>query len=172
MSTSTAVVAISGKSGCGNSTVSRMLAERLGRRLINYTFHTLANELDIPFKELLERAKTDYSYDRMLDRKQIQMARENDSVIGSRLAIWLLPDAQLTVYLYADPEVRAKRIHMREGGNLTDIIAFTKQRDAMDTERYRNIYQINNDDYQFADLIINTNRLNPGRIVDIIEAAL
>jgi len=172
MNNTTSIIAISGKSGCGNSTVSAMLAKRLARRLVNYTFHTLADELNVPFKELLERAKTDFAYDRMLDRKQIEMANESDSVIGSRLAIWLLPDAQLTVYLYADPEVRAKRVHAREGGSIEDILAFTKLRDEMDTERYRKIYQIDNDDYHFADLIINTNRLSPQRIVNIIEAAL
>lgn len=37
-------VAISGKSGCGNTTVSSMLAEKLGIKLINYTFRQLAAE--------------------------------------------------------------------------------------------------------------------------------
>ncbi|HEY9053576.1 MAG TPA: hypothetical protein VIO60_02025, partial [Rectinemataceae bacterium] len=32
------IIAISGKSGCGNTTVSRLVAKRLERRFINYTF--------------------------------------------------------------------------------------------------------------------------------------
>jgi cytidylate kinase len=35
-------IAISGKSGCGNSTVSRIVANRLGLRLVNYTVRALA----------------------------------------------------------------------------------------------------------------------------------
>ena len=35
-------IAISGKSGCGNTTVSGMLAKTLGVTLINYTFRQLA----------------------------------------------------------------------------------------------------------------------------------
>ena len=35
-------IAISGKSGCGNTTVSTLLSEKLGIKLINYTFRTLA----------------------------------------------------------------------------------------------------------------------------------
>ena len=35
-------IAISGKSGCGNTTVSSLLAERLGVKLFNFTFRQLA----------------------------------------------------------------------------------------------------------------------------------
>ena len=37
-------IAISGKSGCGNTTVSGLLAQKLGIKLINYTFRQLAEE--------------------------------------------------------------------------------------------------------------------------------
>jgi len=37
-------IAISGKSGCGNSTVSRIVATRLGLRVVNYTFKDLARD--------------------------------------------------------------------------------------------------------------------------------
>jgi len=93
-------------------------------------------------------------------------------VIGSRLAIWLLKDAALSVYLYASVETRSRRIWNREGGRLEDVLEFTRERDAQDTRRYREIYGIDNTDYSFADLVINTERLVPERIVDIITAAL
>jgi len=70
------IIAISGKSGCGNSTVSRLVSERLGRRLVNYTFHTMAEELGIPFVKLLEMASADANYDRTLDERQVAMAHE------------------------------------------------------------------------------------------------
>ena len=37
-------IAISGLSGCGNTTVSKKLSEMLGVRMINYTFRNLAEE--------------------------------------------------------------------------------------------------------------------------------
>lgn len=168
----TRVIAISGKSGCGNSTVSRLLAERLGRRLVNFTFKNLAEEAGMDFQELLSLARNDFSWDRRLDARQLAMTEEADCVLGSRLAIWLVENAELKVYLYADPEVRAGRIQRREGGRLEDILAFTHQRDLADSERFRQIYAMDNDQYQFADLIINTNRLDPEAIVSIIMAAL
>ena len=51
-------VAISGKSGCGNTTVSSMLAEKLGIKLINYTFRQLAAEKGLTLAEVIENAKT------------------------------------------------------------------------------------------------------------------
>ncbi|HAE23275.1 MAG TPA: cytidylate kinase [Spirochaetaceae bacterium] len=168
----TQIIAISGKSGCGNSTVSRLLAERLKRRLVNYTFHTMADEMGLPFERLLEMASADSSYDRQLDDRQVAMAHEQDCVIGSRLAIWLVRDAQLKVYLHASSEVRSERIRTREGGNAEEVLSFTKRRDQLDRERYLSLYGIDNDRYDFADLVINTERMNPERIADVIAAAV
>jgi len=166
------IIAISGKSGCGNSTVSKKVKERLGRELINYTFHTMADEMGIPFVQLLEMASSDPSYDRLLDERQVKMAHQADCVIGSRLAIWLVRDAELKVYLHASSDVRSKRIQQREGGAYDEVLAFTKRRDQVDRERYLSIYGIDNDRFDFADLVINTERLDADRIADTIVAAI
>jgi len=166
------IVAISGKSGCGNSTVSRLLAERLGFRLINYTFRNMAADKGMSFDEILKKAQTDYSFDRELDQKQVELAHDGDCVIGSRLAIWLLPDADLRLYLWAGVDSRAARIQQREGGDIDYIAAFTAERDRHDHGRYLDIYKIDNDDFWGADLIVNTERFLPEQIVDIAVGAL
>ena len=166
------IIAISGKSGCGNSTVSRKVTEKLGRTLVNYTFHTMADEMGIPFAQLLDMANQDPSYDRKLDEHQVELAHRADCVMGSRLAIWLVRDAELKVYLHASSDVRARRIHQREGGDYTEVLAFTRKRDQADRERYLSIYGIDNDRYDFADLVINTERLDADRISEIIVAAI
>jgi cytidylate kinase len=166
------IVAISGKSGCGNSTVSRLVAERLGLRLINYTFRAMAVDKGISFEEMLSLANEDYSYDRALDAKQVELAHEGDCVIGSRLAMWLLPDAVLRLYLAGSLEVRAARIHAREGDNLAEKLAFTRERDISDHTRYLQIYGIDNDDLSSADMMINTELWKPEAIADIVVTAL
>jgi CMP/dCMP kinase len=172
------IVAISGKSGCGNTTVSGLLAERLGVDPINYTFRAMADERGISFEDMLKLANADpdYSYDRALDARQVQLARaqarERDCVIGSRLAMWLLPDASLRLYLAGSLEVRAARIHSREGDDLGKKLAFTRNRDADDHRRYLTIYGIDNDDLSAADLVINTELWKPEAIVEIVVAAL
>ena len=64
-------IAISGKSGCGNTTVSRLVAHELGLRVINYTFKTMATEMGISFDELCVLAESESNYDKELDRKHV-----------------------------------------------------------------------------------------------------
>lgn len=161
-------IAISGKSGCGNTTVSTMLAEKLGVTLINYTFRQLAAEKGITLAQVIENAKTDDSYDIYVDTHQVELAKKESCVLGSRLAIWMLKEADLKVYLIASDDTRAKRILNREGGDLQQIKDFTAMRDREDSSRYMKLYQIDNNEYEFADLKIDTATKTPEAIVDMI----
>jgi cytidylate kinase len=164
-------IAVSGKSGCGNTTVSRMVAEKLGLRFINFTFRSLAQEKGLTLNDVLERAAADDWWDKEVDTRQVQLARESGGcVLGSRLAIWMLEEADLKVYLTANDEIRAARIAKREGGELKEVAAFTAERDRQDHNRYLRIYNINNDNYQSVDMLINTNKLQPDEIVQMIIA--
>jgi len=162
-------VAVSGKSGCGNTTVSRLVADVLKIRFINFTFRSLAQEKGLEFKEVLVMAAKDDYWDREVDTRQVELAREKGGcILGSRLAIWMLPEADLKVFLTARPETRAKRIQAREGGDIGEITEFTAARDRQDRERYIRIYKIDNDDYSFADLVIDTDDISPQEIAEII----
>ena len=164
-------IAISGKSGCGNTTVSRLVADALELRFINFTFRTLAQEKGLSLKEILALAAQDDFWDREVDTRQAELAREEGGcVLGSRLAIWMLPEADVKVVLVAASETRAKRIQSREGGELKDITEFTIARDKQDSERYMRIYKIDNDNYSFADLVIETDTLGPHEVADRIIA--
>ncbi|MDE7140376.1 MAG: cytidylate kinase family protein [Treponemataceae bacterium] len=161
-------VAISGKSGCGNTTVSTLLAEKLGITLINFTFRQLAAEKGLTLAQVIENARTDDSYDRAVDTRQVELARAESCVLGSRLAIWMLKEADVKVYLIASDDTRAKRILNREGGDLQQIKDFTAMRDREDSARYLKLYGIDNDEYEFADLKIDTATRTPAHFVSII----
>ena len=164
-------IAVSGKSGCGNTTVSRALAERLGVRLINYTFHDMAAERGVSFEQLCLQAEKDSRYDRHLDRRQVELVMEGSCVLASRLAIWLLKKADLTVYLYASAEVRARRITNREGIPWEQSRKDIEARDTRDRNRYLKLYGIDIDQYNFADVVVDTERGDQFYVVErIIEA--
>ena len=167
------LIAVSGMSGCGNTTISKIVAERLGLQFINFTFRSLAEDKGLSLSEVLELAAKDDSWDREVDSRQVQLARESGGcVLGSRLAIWMLEEADLKVYLKARAETRAARIVKREGGDIETVAAFTAERDRQDNSRYIRIYGIDNYNYQFANIIIDTDDLTPDEIADkIIEAA-
>jgi cytidylate kinase len=166
-----AIIAISGKSGCGNTTVSRTVAELLGLRFINYTFRALAQERGMNLAQVIEAADSDPSWDKLLDARQIELAEEEDCVVGSRLAIWMIPRASLRVYLKAGLETRIARIHAREGGNHDDIARFTAMRDEKDKRRYRETYGIDTDDYSLSNLVIDTELWDAQQIATIIAGA-
>ncbi|WP_288906851.1 (d)CMP kinase [uncultured Treponema sp.] len=158
-------IAVSGKSGCGNTTVSTLLSQALGVTLINYTFRQLAAEKGMTLAQVIESAKTDDSYDMYVDSHQVELAKKEPCVLGSRLAIWMLKEADLKVYLYASDEVRANRVFTREGGDLKQIKEFTAMRDSEDSRRYKKLYNIDNNAYSFADVIIDTSKYTPEQIV-------
>ena len=151
-------VAISGKSGCGNTTVSTLLAQKLNVKLINFTFRQLAAEKNLTLAQVIENAKTDDSYDITVDTRQVELAKKESCVLGSRLAI----------YLIADDNVRAQRILNREGGSLEEIKSFTAMRDSEDSRRYKKLYNIDNSNFDFADLKIDTALFTPEQIVEKI----
>ncbi len=155
------LIAISGKSGCGNTTVSRLAAAGLGLRVINYTFKDLARERGIAFEELARRAEEDPQYDRAIDDMQVQMAKAAECVLGSRLAIWLLRERAFTVYLAGSLEARALRIAKREGLSFETALTQTTERDRRDRERYLRLYGIDVDQYAFASLVIDTETMDP-----------
>ncbi len=161
-------IAISGKSGCGNTTVSTMLSKKLGISLINYTFRQLAVEKGLTLAQVIENAKNDDFYDKYVDTHQVELAKKESCVLGSRLAIWMLKEADLKVYLFADDETRAKRVFNREGGNLDEIKKFTAMRDSEDSRRYKKLYNIDNNKYDFVDLFIDTANVNPEQITKMI----
>jgi cytidylate kinase len=166
-------IAVSGKSGCGNTTVCGLLAARIGCRCVNFTFRNLAAERGMSLEEVLRAAACDDAWDRELDERQLAMAREEGScVLGSRLAVWMLAEADVKVCLAADGQTRARRIMGREGGDFASVEAFTRERDRQDSARYRRLYGIDNDDFSAADLVVNAGRFAPEKIVDIIMAAL
>jgi len=161
-------IAISGKSGCGNSTVSRLVAQHLGLRVINYTFKDLARDRGMSFDDVCRLAETDPQYDLTIDRMQVQLAGEGGCVLGSRLAIWLLRDRAFTVYLRAKVEVRAARIAKREGKDLAVALQETEERDRRDHDRYARLYGYDVDQFDFVALVVDTESLNQEEVTQEI----
>ncbi|MCL2705115.1 MAG: cytidylate kinase family protein [Spirochaetaceae bacterium] len=161
-------IAISGKSGCGNTTTSKLVASKLGIEFINYTFRNMAEEKGIKFEDIAVLAQKDDSYDVFLDEKQKQLASKGNCIVASRLAIWLIEDADLKVFLTAPAEIRAGRIHKREGGSFEDVLKKTIARDERDSERFKRIYNIDNHNYSHADIIIDTIFYSSEMVAEII----
>lgn len=162
-------IAISSQSGCGNTTVSTLLADALAVPIINYTFRNLAKERGIAFDDLRRQAEQDDEIDRYVDKHQVELAMETEqSILASRLAVWMLKDADYRVYLRASSAIRGGRVYKREGGLLADRIRETEERDEKDSKRYAYLYAIDNKDTSMCNLVIDTEDQSPEEIVALI----
>lgn len=151
-------LALSGLSGCGNSTVTGLVASKLGLKKINYTFRELAREQGKTFEEVCAEAEETFpAVDLLLDKKLFGLAAASeDCVVGSRLAVWL-DDERVTkrlgveksfsfdarFWLNVSLEERARRIAEREGLEPEKTLKETRERDERDWKRYKRLYGIN-----------------------------
>ena len=160
------IIAVSGLSGSGKTTVANVLAKRLGLKAVTTTLRDLALRMHLSLEEALAR-RAELDLDRKLDEFLVNSAKKGNCVVASRLACWLLPDADLKVWLAASPEVRARRIAIREHKIFTKVLEETKKRDARDIETYKRIYgwDISKHDFCF---IVNTDALSADEVSEAI----
>lgn len=167
-------VAISGHSGCGNTTATTNVGKALNLKIVNYTFRDLARDLNVDFEKIHSEAGTNLIYDYLTDLVLIRNALANKNiVIGTRLAAWLM-DAELRIWLHAPLEARASRISMREsekGSNYEQILYKTLKRDEQNRKRYLRLYGLDIDDHSDFDITINTEKLTAAQVSSLIVAA-
>lgn len=164
-------IAISGHSGCGNTTATRNVGTELGLTIINYTFRNLAEDLGLSFEQIQRESLNDPLYDYLNDFMLIRASRHDNVVIGTRLAAWIV-DADLRIWLEAPVEARASRIFERERkGSVGDMLAKTILRDRENRQRYLELYGIDIDDHDGFDLSINTHQLSAEQVASLTVAA-
>lgn len=166
-------ITISGLPGSGTTTVARLLAERLGWKLISAgdVFRRLAIERGMTLEEFSQYAEENPEIDLYIDRMQRELAeKEENVVVEGRLSGWMIKNA-FKVWIYADPEIRYKRIAKREGIELSRARVETKRREELEKRRYKKFYSIDLDDISIYDIAINSGRFSPEEIVEIILKA-
>ena len=167
-------IAISGHSGCGNTTATTNVGNLLKLKIINFTFRDLAKDLGKPFEEIHAEATTHLIYDYLTDLTLIRYSLKNENVaVGTRLAAWLM-DAELRIWLHAPLETRAARINKRESEksfSYEQTLYKTLKRDAQNKKRYLMLYGIDIEDHSDFDVTINTEKLTAEQVSGLIASA-
>jgi len=167
-------ITISGPPGSGTTTVARLLAEKLGFKLISAgeIFRKLAAEKGMTLEEFSKYAESNPDIDFYIDKLQKEMAEKEDNVVvEGRLSGWMIKNA-FKVWIYASPEVRYRRIAQREGKDLARVKNETKRREELEKRRYKKFYSIDLDDISIYHLAVNSEHFKPEEIVGIILKAL
>lgn len=167
-------ITISGPPGSGTTTVAKLLAEKLGFKLISAgeIFRKLAAEKGMTLEEFSRYAESNPDIDFYIDKLQKEMAEKEDNVVvEGRLSGWMVKNA-FKVWIYASPEVRYRRIAQREGKDVARVKNETKRREELEKRRYKKFYSIDLDDVSIYHLAINSEHFKPEEIVEIILKAL
>ena len=170
------LITVSGPPGSGKSTNAVQLADALGLGHVSGgdIFREMAAERDMTPVEFNEFAEEDPQIDRDLDRRLREIAVERDDVVlESRLAGWLAADhADFRFWFDAPLSVRAERIAEREAKPVERARTETERREASESKRYREYYNIDIEDLSIYDAAYNTARWGPERFLDVLVATV
>ncbi|MFB6204536.1 MAG: (d)CMP kinase [Candidatus Nanohaloarchaea archaeon] len=154
------VVTIDGLSGAGKGTLADHISELLDVNHLSTggVFRRIAREKGMTVLELSKEADRDVDLE--VDRRILEKALAEDSVIDSRISSWVLGDySDLKIYLEADLDERARRVAEREGIPEEEARENIVERDEANRERYRKYYGIDISRRDIYDLVIDNTDL-------------
>jgi len=179
MATARSVV-LNGDLGSGKSTVSLLLAQRLGIRRISVgdLYRDMAKQRGMTALQLNLHAELDDKIDFYVDRLQSDIAASGEQlVVDSRLAWFFFRDA-VKVHLITDPAVAAQRVLGRPADTVESYASVEEARERLasrsESERTRFLSRYGADKTRLRnyDIVCDSTSASPDEIVERIAGNL
>lgn len=164
-------IAISGPNAVGVTSVTELVAKRMGLKPVTYTFVDLARELGSTREQLDARKAAEFpKLDYELDKRNIAHAVDG-TVFGSDISIWLI-EADLKVWLHAPWRVRAERLAKRDNIPVAAAASRIRERDAFYVSHFKKLYGLNwKKGEDQAHILVNTAGMDAQKVSEVIAAA-
>jgi cytidylate kinase len=161
------VIAVSGLPGAGSSTISKLLAERLGLKYFSpgeyFKSHSSeANQSKQALSVFKSSKGKDKRFHESIDEMQRRLGREGNIVICGKLSIWVLRDiADYKIWLDCSLEERARRTAERDGLSVEEAKKIIKERERLEVEEWKKDYGMDyREQREMADIVIDTSNLD------------
>jgi len=179
------IIALSGFSGTGKTTIKNLLAERLGLR--SYSMGDLrgkmALERGVTIDELNAQGMTDASTDREVDEFQTHLGQSEDNFIIDGWLSWHFIPHAFKIQLTVDPAIAAERIYnakKNESGrddepdfsSVAETQRILEDRVGYNEARYQKWYGFSLRNDGKYDLVVDTTHRTPAEILEVILAAI
>jgi len=169
------IVTLSGDIGGGKSAVSKNLEKSLGYKIIGTGSiqREIAQKRGLTTLELNQLSITDRGVDDEIDGFVINLGKTTeDIIIDSRLAWHFIPQS-FKAFLTVDPLVGAQRVFgdsrlEEENPTLEKTLENNLQRQKLEKERFKRLYDVDLRDFNNYDAVIDTSYSPP----DVIAAKL
>jgi len=171
------IVTISGLPGAGDTTVSRLVADKLGYKLVTVgeMFKELAKTHGFENKDLsgfwkTEEGSSESTHHELDDMQKEAVKNEKDLILNGRMAAFLIQEIELKIFLTASLDVRAKRVAQRDNAAVEHIQEEIEKRAEIERSSWKKMYGFDYAaDLQAYDVIINTEHWSAEKIAEFIE---
>ena len=172
-------ITISGPIGSGKSTVSKILAAKLGYKhySIGGFMRDIAKKRSLSILELSKRAESDPTIDDELDQRQSQIGKSEDNfVMDSRLGYHFILDS-FSIFLDVSINEAVRRITSdkkrdEKYKNTVEAVVALKERMHSESLRYNEYYGIKFPDKAKFRLVIDTTKMSPEETAEKIIDSL
>jgi cytidylate kinase len=175
------VVCISGMAGTGKSTLAKKLAKKY--KLSYYSggdaLKALAEEAGYDASSrgwwespeglrFLEKREKDPKFDRAVDNKLMEYAKQGNVLLDSWTMPWLLKTG-FKIWLAASVEKRAERIARRDGFTVKEALEVLKEKEARTKNIYKTLYDFElGEDFEPFNLVLDTDNLNADEVFQVL----
>ena len=123
-------------------------------------------------KRFMQERKTDPSFDKLVDKKLIELIRNENAVITSYTLPWLV-DGVIKFWLKGSQENRANRMANRDNIPLTEAKNVLRIRDEENKNIYKNLYSFNfGEDLKVFDFCLNTDLLSLPSLIEVSKSII
>mgnify|MGYP001151338591 CR=1 FL=1 len=171
------VICISGMTGCGKSTLAKKLAEKYELKYHSGGDALKSLAIESGYKpaergwwettegmRFLQQRMRDLKFDRAVDEKLFEWAKEGNVVLDSWTMPWLLKDG-FKIWIEVSLEERARRLAKRDAISLEEAFNIIREKDEKTKMIYKSLYGFNlGEDFSPFNLILDANELNADEV--------